>query len=149
MKRKCQINAVYPITCFNVPIVGNTELNLTTEEIYKCLCGKAEVVEILKDGTMISLDFTNYDKVPEIERQESFKDEIDLKPIVEDDKKSVEKVEILNIEKEKIDEDVEEDLSLKEENKSEIDKEVTENPVKTHEVHSRNNNKGKNKKNKR
>lgn len=61
-KRRCQINAIYPITCFTVPIVGHTELKLTTDEIYKCLCAKAEVTEILEDGKMVSLDFSNYDK---------------------------------------------------------------------------------------
>ena len=61
-KRRCQINAIYPITCFTVPIIGHTELKLTTDEIYKCLCAKAEVTEILEDGKMVSLDFSNYDK---------------------------------------------------------------------------------------
>lgn len=66
MKRKCQINAVQPITCFQVPIIGNTELELTTDEIYKCLCCKAEITEILPNGQMVGLDFSNYDKKIEI-----------------------------------------------------------------------------------
>lgn len=60
--KKCQIRAISPITCFTVPIVGNTELNLTTDEIYKCLCAKAEVLEILENGKMINLNFTNYNR---------------------------------------------------------------------------------------
>ena len=62
IKKKCQIHAGLPITCFEVPIIGNTELNLTPDEIYKCLCAKAEVIEILKDGSKINLDFSNYAK---------------------------------------------------------------------------------------
>ena len=61
-KKRCQIRAGLPITCFTVPIVGTVELNLTHDEIYKCLCAKAEVIEILGDGTRIHLDFTNYNK---------------------------------------------------------------------------------------
>lgn len=61
-KKRCQIRTTSPITCFTVPIVGTTELNLTHDEIYKCLCAKAEVIEILVDGKRIHLDFTNYNK---------------------------------------------------------------------------------------
>lgn len=69
MKKKCQIHAVTPITCFEVPIVGNTELNLTTEEIYKCLCAKAEITEILPNGVSVNLDFGNYDKDNTIKKE--------------------------------------------------------------------------------
>lgn len=61
-KKRCQIYASLPITCFEVPIVGETELNLTENEIYKCLCAKAQVIEILPNGKRINLDFTNYNK---------------------------------------------------------------------------------------
>lgn len=60
--KKCQIHATSPITCFTVPIVGTTQLNLTPDEIYKCLCAKAEVMEILANGKMINLDFSNYNR---------------------------------------------------------------------------------------
>lgn len=60
--KKCQIHATSPITCFTVPIVGTTELNLTPDEIYKCLCAKAEVIEILGNGKTINLDFSNYNR---------------------------------------------------------------------------------------
>ena len=62
MKKRCQIYAGLPITCFEVPIIGHAELNLTPDEIYKCLCAKAEVIEILPTGKRINLDFSNYDK---------------------------------------------------------------------------------------
>ena len=61
-KKRCRIYAGLPLTCFAVPIIGETELNLTPDEIYKCLCSKAEVIEILPDGSHINLDFTNYNK---------------------------------------------------------------------------------------
>lgn len=61
-KKKCEIHATLPITCFEVPIIGDANLNLTADEIYKCLCSKAEVKEVLPDGKRINLDFTNYDK---------------------------------------------------------------------------------------
>lgn len=61
MKRKCNIYAPMPITYFMVPIVGHVSgLNLTDEEIYICLCSKAEVEEVLPNGTIKSLNFTNY-----------------------------------------------------------------------------------------
>lgn len=62
VKKKCEIYASLPITCFEVPIIGHANLNLSTDEIYKCLCAKAEVTEILENGTRINLDFTNYNK---------------------------------------------------------------------------------------
>lgn len=68
MKKRCQIHAVFPITCFTVPIVGRTELNLTHDEIYKCLCSKAEVSEILPSGKLVRLDFTNYNKDNDIKK---------------------------------------------------------------------------------
>ena len=56
-KKKCNIYAKSPITCFTVPIVGHCTLNLTSNEIYKCLCARAEVTEILPNGKSINLDF--------------------------------------------------------------------------------------------
>lgn len=165
MKRKCQINAVYPITCFQVPIVGNTELNLTTEEIYKCLCAKAEVTEILSDGSMMSLDFSNYNKTSIIENTEKSNDtslhpaEINVKEFkhveeftTEEDFNDV-KEEIVDEEKlEDSTEDIEDNTQIVDEDKVESKETVEvkdENPVKTHEVHARNNNyPSKNKKNK-
>lgn len=120
-KKKCQIHARYPITCFEVPIVGFTELNLTSEEIYKCLCAKAEITEVLPDGKLVNLDFTNYDK-----------DNYEIKPkeeIVETVQKIKEPVEDK--------EEVEEDKTL-ENNKEEQPVETSSDSlVKTHEVHSR------------
>lgn len=156
-KRRCQIHAVSPITCFTVPIIGHTKLNLTTDEIYKCLCAKAEVTEILPSGKTVNLDFTNYDKV---------------QPIKESTKETYTTVEVLNVEpteesvttddkKESVEvndkKPVEETEVISENNetKEEVKSELEESPVKTHELSSRNNNykqnnyKNKNNKNQR
>lgn len=124
-KKKCQIYAKFPITCFTVPIVGSTELNLTSDEIYKCLCAKAEVLEILPNGQMLNLDFTNYDKdnfvKPEVAKDEP-KTVLEEEKVVEEDKKETEEVS---------EESTEEELTDDEEV-------VEESPVKTHEVSARN-----------
>ncbi len=138
-KKKCQIHASFPITCFEVPIVGFTELNLTTDEIYKCLCSKAEILEVLPNGKTINLDFTNYNKdnfvkeKPKVE--ESSKEEKDENPVKEDIVEEQE--EVINIEDTV---EIEEDTVEVEEDIEEKTEEVLdESPVKTHEVSSRNN----------
>lgn len=114
-KRKCQVHAVFPITCFTVPIIGHTELNLTTDEIYKCLCAKAEISEILPSGKVVRLDFSNYNKSPLINKEEDTKEE---------SKKEIE-TPLINT-----------DTSLENNEKENSE----HSPVKTHEVSSRNNN---------
>lgn len=161
-KRRCQINAIYPITCFSVPIVGHTELNLTNDEIYKCLCAKAEVTEILDNGSMISLDFTNYDKPVIIESVEKIntvneKQENNITNIILEEENSTEVQEIDSVdninkdvsESEEIthieDEVLEEDTdTIKEEDDEKINKEEKQSNVKTYEVSSRNNNRNQN-----
>ena len=128
--RKCEINAMGPITCFTVPIIGHTTLNLTDEEIYKCLCAKAEVVEILPNGKTRTLNFSNYNK-----------------PVVEE--KPVEQKVQPEVKKENLSETtIPEDRTGFREIKApkiEVSEEVgvantDPSPVKTHEVSSRNNN---------
>lgn len=134
MKKKCSIYAKFPITCFTVPIVGHTTLNLTPEEIYECLCARAEVSEILPNGKTVDLDFSNYNK-----------DNYNKEPVVE------EKVLVLT---DKV--EVKEEVKTEVHEEVEVDKETPvheQDPVKT-QVASRNNNnnyqknnkKGKNKK---
>lgn len=154
-KKRCIIRAVFPITCFEVPIVGHTELNLTPEEIYKCLCAKAEIIEILPDGNKVHLNFTNYDKdntvviaKPVVKEQEVVT--VKLEDFVE----VKEKIKPIIVE-EKVDEPTEEESSeeVVEEEETDIEEElnVEASPVKSYEVSSRNNNysktnkKGKNK----
>lgn len=143
MKRKCLIHAMCPITCFTVPIIGCTELNLTDEEIYKCLCAKAEIKEILPDGKMISLDFSNYKSIV-IDEKPSIK-------VTETVKESTVKEVVIK----ETNEIIEEEITLEEDNNEDVKEEINEisfeeSPVKTHEVPSRNKQAyKKNKKNKR
>ncbi len=62
MIKLVNVKAIYPIT--GVPQIIRGTLNkveMTTENIFKCLCGRAEVTEVIGD-TLIPLDFTNYNK---------------------------------------------------------------------------------------
>lgn len=129
MKKKCQIHAVFPITCFSVPIVGHTELNLTTDEIYQCLCAKAEVAEVLPNGKTINLDFSNYNKDNFIKKEDIKKPE-EQKINNEQTSKNEEVLNKINEESKEV---INEDNTVKE-------KETEQSLVKTHEVSSRNNN---------
>ena len=154
LKKRCQIYASLPITCFEVPIVGDTELNLTENEIYKCLCAKAEVIEILPDGRRINLDFKNYNKdnciieslVVEEKPESVTPIKVELAP--EPTPAPVEKVEEKPVEF--IEEKVEEEVESVEENTEEAKE---ENPVaetvKNYQTNSRNNNYNKKSKNKK
>ena len=44
--------------------------HLTLEEIYACLSQYALVKEVKPDGQLVSLDFSNYDKFPEVVTEE-------------------------------------------------------------------------------
>lgn len=130
MNKNCNIYARFPITCFSVPIVGHATLNLTSEEIYKCLCARAKVYEILPNGKSINLDFSNYDK----------NNYEEPKPVVE------EKIVTLE-DKVELKDNVEETESVNEVLESEPTEEKLlqeQDPVKTHQVASRNNNYQKN-----
>lgn len=139
-KRRCQINAIYPITCFTVPIVGHTELKLTTDEIYKCLCAKAEVTEILEDGKMVSLDFSNYDKpiiITDNSKTVEKPKKVITEPVVEP---TVEEKELEVILEAKDEVKVEDEIVV--ETKNETVEEVSKenSTTKSYEVPSRNNN---------
>lgn len=84
MNKKCQIRAISPITCFTVPIIGTTELNLTENEIYQCLCYNAEIMEILSNGKMVKLNFDNYNRDNSIIGEPT-----EEKPYIIDDKEDV------------------------------------------------------------
>lgn len=131
-KRKCQVHAVFPITCFTVPIIGHTELNLTTDEIYKCLCAKAEISEILPSGKVVRLDFSNYNKSPLINKEEDTKEE---------SKKEIESSVLTTDTKLENKKEIETPLLNTDTSLENNEKENSEHsPVKTHEVSSRNNN---------
>lgn len=160
-KKKCQIYASLPITCFEVPIIGETELNLTEDEIYKCLCAKAEVLEILSNGKRINLDFTNYNKDNEpniIIKTSNNKEEITEKIIETKEEIITETSEVLEEVEEEITEDSKEIIIESSEVLEEVEEEIVESEikieqpvaetVKSYQVASRNNynNKKKNKK---
>ena len=168
-KKRCQIYAGLPITCFEVPIIGETELNLTADEIYKCLCAKAEVIEILPDGKRINLDFTNYGKNNHI--TESIEEPVEVPveektpeptpapveepEVVEEttiEEKTEEEVEVVLEDKVKIEEETEvvEETPVEEKTEEEVEtkKEVpVAETVKSYQVASRNNNNNKRSKN--
>lgn len=61
MKKRVNIETCIPLTIFQSPIVGKVmNLELTTDEIYSCICQKALVEEILSNGSTVALDFSNY-----------------------------------------------------------------------------------------
>lgn len=133
-KKKCNIYAKSPITCFTVPIVGHCTLNLTSNEIYKCLCARAEVTEILPNGKSINLDFSNYDKDNYTKPETPVVEE---KVLVFEDK--VEVKEEVKVEEEHVEEQHEEEETTEEVVKEAKEEPVHEDPVKT-QVASRNNN---------
>lgn len=46
-----------------VALRGNLDnIKMKVRDIRTCLCGKAQVTEILNNGTLLKLDFANYDK---------------------------------------------------------------------------------------
>lgn len=132
IKKRCQIHAITPLTCFSVPIVGDTELKLTPDEIYKCICGKAEVSEILDDGTIIPLNFTNYDKDNSIKEESEDNEvviEVDDKVEIEDETDQEKEADIF-------DEPLEDNSDETEEEPTVIETSAT---VKEYQVASRNN----------
>ena len=140
-KRKCSIYAAMPITCFQVPIIGHAELNLTTEEIYKCLCAKAEVTEMLPNGKTVNLDFSNYNKqLVETKPKEKIK-EVTETPILPEES-------IVQV----VDNTI---LEVKDEPEETLTATTTvagakeDSPVRTHELSSRNNNYNKQNKNRK
>lgn len=157
-KKRCQIHTGLPITCFTVPIVGNTELNLTIDEIYKCLCAKAEVIEILNDGKRIHLDFSNYDKNNQSETIIDVEYKENLTETIVNDISYNDESEAINIDKDiEVSEDVElstTEINYVSEEESKEETSTTKNvtaasTVTNYQVASRNNNHKKSKNNHR
>lgn len=137
-KKRCLIHANMPITCFSVPIIGHVELRLTSDEIYKCLCSKAEIQEILSNGKMINLDFTNYNT-------DNNKKEITTKEVAEEVK-----IEEPEITEEVLDETVEKSDDIEDSKEEMVEEKLfNESLTKTHQLQSRNNTKNKKNKNRR
>lgn len=145
IKKRCQIQAQSPITCFSVPIIGFTELNLTHDEIYSCLCAKAEVTEILKDGTTVALNFSNYNKdnskgepieevkAPVEEVQEEVVNNTEPSDEIIEEEETVEVTDKVEVE-----ETVEEAVESVEETTEKPEEEPTDDTVKDYNVEPRN-----------
>lgn len=66
MNKIVNIATRVPIRVLNVPIRGNVrKITMSVEDIFKCICQKAEVDEVLSNGKLLRLDLANYDKVNE------------------------------------------------------------------------------------
>lgn len=62
MKKIVNVKAIYPITGVEQIVRGSlNKAEMSTEDIFKCLCGRAEVTEVIGD-TLIPLTFDNYNK---------------------------------------------------------------------------------------
>lgn len=62
MTKIVNVNAVYPINGVKQIVRGKLEkVPMATEDIFRCLCAKARVEEVIGNKT-IPLDFNNYDK---------------------------------------------------------------------------------------
>ncbi len=58
--------------------------HLTLEEIYACLSQYALVKEVKPDGQLVSLDFSNYDKFPEVVTEEEKEEDVVEEEVVEE-----------------------------------------------------------------
>lgn len=63
MKKIVNVKAIMPVTGVKQIVRGSlTKVEMTTEDIYKCLCCRAKVDEVIGDN-LIALNFDNYNKV--------------------------------------------------------------------------------------
>ena len=90
--------------------------HLTLEEIYACLSQYALVKEVKPDGQLVSLDFSNYDKFPEVETEEEKEDVV---------------------EEEVVEEQPEETTETEEEKEDVVEEEVVEEQPKTRTIRRR------------
>ena len=62
MKKVVNVTAIHPISGVSQIVRGRLKnATMSTEDIFKCLCAKATVVEVLGDK-LIPLNFDNYNK---------------------------------------------------------------------------------------
>ena len=155
-KKKCHLHVTSPITCFSVPIVGDTELFLTTDEIFKCICTGAEVSEVLPGGERVRLNFSNYNRNNSIIGEPKEEEIIVEEPVtvghITEEEPAIEAAETIATEpvEEVVEESVDVEIEQVEEATEEVVEEVEsteEDTVKDYQVESRNKNKkNKNKK---
>lgn len=84
MKKHVNVYATNPIRNIIPPLMG-TYLNIEMDEIdiYKCICGRAIVDEVLSDGSLVRLDFNNYKKINEKKVEVKTEPEVAV-PVVEE-----------------------------------------------------------------
>lgn len=114
--------------------------HLTLEEIYACLSQYALVKEVKPDGQLVSLDFSNYDKFPEVVTKEEVVEEEVVEETTEAEEKEEEVVEEEVVEEqpeettetEEVVEEQPEETTETEEEKEEVEEEeVVEEQPKT------------------
>ncbi len=72
MRKIVNIEPTLPITTV-VPAIFNPVYNcdMSVGDILNCICAKAKVTEVLKDGSLVRLNLTNYNKVNETKTVEN------------------------------------------------------------------------------
>jgi len=74
-----------PITALSVPIRGTAMgLHLHVKDIFKCMCQKAVIDEVLKDGSLVRLDMANYNTNNEPVIEEAIVEEVITPPVVDE-----------------------------------------------------------------
>ena len=106
--------------------------HLTLEEIYACLSQYALVKEVKPDGQLVSLDFSNYDKFPEVvtkKKEEVVEEQPEETTETEEEKEEVEEV---------VEEQPEETTETEEEKEEDVvEEEVVEEQPKTRTIRRR------------
>ena len=63
MKKLVNVHAKIPVRNIKPAMFGSyRNIELTDDTIFTLMCGRAEVTEILDDGTLLPLNFNNYNK---------------------------------------------------------------------------------------
>lgn len=87
MVKKVNVYPTSPIISLDIPLrTRMMGINMDTEDIRKCIIAQAIVEEVLSDGKIVRLNFTNYDKDNSIKKEED-------KSSIVDDKKEENKTE--------------------------------------------------------
>lgn len=138
MKKRVNIETCIPLTIFQSPIVGKVmNLELTTDEIYSCICQKALVEEILSNGSTVALDFSNYATDNEIQ---------EINTVSSEEVEDVKKEYFEEIHEEKVLENIEpEEEPSKEDPEEPIEKDIAKEDIEEKPVQKQEYTKKKNK----
>ena len=67
MNKLVNIHASIPVRDVTPPIYGEVmRCTMSTDDIFKCICHRALVDEVLSDGSIVRLGLNNYNKVNEV-----------------------------------------------------------------------------------